>query len=434
MNSFALHHPLFPLRVFLKDHSLADLREIHGVRYSVRGHLVTLAYDQYEAKIDNEIACLCRGLVISRADGSKVSDEDCVNGAFGDDFIIQAFPFVRFFNYGQKVVASDYDSSVKSSLKILEKLDGTCAIIYFDQINSEWNVATRNVPDGSNFADKLGNWSFRALFEKAAIDTLDSYSAGNNSWESFTDILDQSCTYIFELMTPVNQIVVRHDRFKIALIGVRDIESGKEIDVSIGYRNTFPLAASYDELAKSVTSYDDIVAAANERDPLLHEGFVVANYLPNGVIERFKIKSKAYVSHSHVQDFTTYDIVNHILLGDIDDFVPLMTQDYQKDLVVELSGKIADYCKKVNHEFNELKKLNGSFPTKKDFALHVQKNNVLCQHGRYVYRSYDESVKGVNLELFVDVQESIKKSYYDSNTKSYQDGFIRTISNEWIID
>ncbi len=414
-----INNVLNPVLSFLENHSLADLRETHGVRYNVKGHLVTLAYDQFEAKITNNVSNLCRGLVITRQDGSSVID---VDAPFGKACVL-AFPFIRFFNYGQTNQSDAFETWT-----VTEKHDGTCCIVYYDSFVGCWQVATRNVPDGSNVADGFAadnalnslSLTFRALFEKAALDTT-----GLDSWDTFTNSkLHRHYTYIFELMTPVNQVVVRHDSYKIVLIGVRNMITGEEEPVS-AWKDSLPVAISYDDLVSK--SFDDIVALANTRDPLLHEGFVVLS--KNW--ERFKIKSSAYVARGHIADFNHYDIANLILVGEIDDFIPLMN-DYQKSIVALISEKIANYCHDVNHEFNELKKLNGSFATKKDFALHVQTNKKLCMHGRYVYRAYDSSVKGVNLTSFVDVQDSIKQAYYDSNTKKYSDSFLRTLVNEWI--
>ena len=420
---------LNPVLSFLETHSLAELREAHGIRYNVKGHLVTLAYDQFEAKIDNNVSNLCRGLVIAREDGSSAID---VNSTpFGKARIL-AFPFIRFFNYGQGDSHKALDAFKIRS--VMEKLDGTLCIVYHDPFGDCWQVATRNVPDGSNLADGFtvgssstsslattNSLTFRGLFEKAAIETTKSLN--------WSDFLCPAYTYVFELMTPVNQVVVRHDSYKIALIGLRNIKTGNEEPISM-YRDIFPLPDEFEDLLALARKslFDKIVEAANERDPLKHEGYVV---LGNDW-ERFKIKSSAYVTHGRIHDFNAYDIANCILTGEIDDFVPLMN-DSKKELVILLSEKIANYCHDINHEFNELKKLNGSFACKRDFALHVQKNKKLCQHGRYVYRAYDESVMGVNGSVLVDVQESIKQAYYDSNNnKKYSDSFLRTLVNEWI--
>ena len=408
----AMNYPLQPLYDFLETHSLADLREIHGVRFHVKGHLVTLAYDQFEAKITNDLTNLCRGLVIAREDGNPVTAVD--NAPFGKVKLL-AFPFVRFFNYGQ------VNAKFNKPTSILEKLDGTLSIVYYDPFKDSWNVATRNVPDGSNISNDGAGKSFRSLFEKAI---LDSYSNKFACWEDFGNALNKNFTYVFELMTPENIVVVRHDTYKAALIGCRDIRNGKELRVEVAaIQLGLDYPTSYTNLVQNFIDFDHLVKLANERDPLKNEGYVVVG--PN--FERLKIKSERYVTYNKVHDLTKYDVINYLLTGEIDDYTPLMA-DYQKQMVADLSIKVADWAHNTNHALRAFAKL--SFDSKKDLALCLNGNEICKRHGRAFFRAYDSN-KNLSVSL-PEIQDIVKDQYFDKNTGRYHDSFLRTLMNEWL--
>ena len=406
------HYPLQPVFDFLETNSLADLREKHGVRFHVKGHLVTLAYDQFEAKITNDLTNLCRGLVIAREDGNPVVD---VTAPFGKVRLL-AFPFVRFFNYGQ------VDAKFNKPTAILEKLDGTLSIVYYDPFKDSWNVATRNVPDGSNVANDGAGKPFRLLFEKAI---LDSYPNKFACWEDFGNALNKNFTYVFELMTPENIVVVRHDTYKAALIGCRDLRNGKELRVEVAaIQLGLDYPTSYTNLVQNFIDFDQIVKLANLRDPLKNEGYVVVG--PN--FERLKIKSEKYVTYNKVHDLTKYDVINYLLTGEIDDYTPLMV-DYQKQMVADLSIKVADWARNTNHALNELRAKNNSFESKKDLALYINTNEIYKRHGRAIFRAFD--LDG-NVSNVPEIQAIVKDQYLDKNTGRYQDSFLRTLMNEWL--
>ena len=404
-------HPLYPLFTYLETHSLVELRNEHGVRFNVKGHRVTLAYDQFEAKITNPISNLCRGLVIAKYDifANPVVD---VNVPFGEAQLL-AFPMVRFFNYGQ-------DQENQNGLKpvsIYEKLDGSMAIVYYDWDTSDWHVATRNVPDGSNQTDGcIGNKTFRQLFEKAI---LDNYGL---DWKQFGDKLLIDATYVFELMTPENVVVVRHNEYKATLLAARASATpfAQELDIQkIAAETGFNIPQSYPELLN--LSFDEIVKVANDRDPLKNEGFV----LVTSDFQRMKIKSEKYVTYNKVHDLTNYDIVNYLLTGEIDDFVPLMA-DYQKKMVTDLSEKVSVWARNANMVIDELNAMN--FDSKKSMAAFFnapENQKKYKQFSRYAYHAFDQNRK------IPEIQECVKQ-YRDVNTGRYSHGFLQTFLYDWL--
>jgi len=60
-----------------------------------------------------------------------------------DDWAVVAYPYRKFFNYGERWAASvDW-----SSAAVVDKLDGSLATLYW--YRGQWHVASSGVPDAS---------------------------------------------------------------------------------------------------------------------------------------------------------------------------------------------------------------------------------------------------------------------------------------------
>ena len=210
---------------FLQNHSLKDLELEHGVYASVSNNKrkISLSYDQIETKNDDELSWDCRGLILAKSDFNEF---DVVDGKLNKDIMIGdtqivAFPLRRFFNHGQEVANIDLQDK---HLSVLEKVDGTFTILYFDQFMHEWHVATRSVPEANLFID-TSKFTFRTLFEEALKES-------NYSFKELTSKLDATITYCFELTSPYNRIVVKYDDIELTLLAARSLTTLKEIDIS----------------------------------------------------------------------------------------------------------------------------------------------------------------------------------------------------------
>ena len=69
--------------------------------------------------------------------------------------------------------------------------------------------------------------TFRKLFEKALQETLFSNNViGNDvvpelAFEVWSGTLNPSLTYMFELTTPLNRVVVNYPNYRLHLLGIR---------------------------------------------------------------------------------------------------------------------------------------------------------------------------------------------------------------------
>jgi len=141
-------------------------------------------------------------------------------------------------------------------------------------------VASSGLPDAAGHAHG-GSITFAELFWQTWKELGYAMPAGS---------LDQC--YMFELMTPMNRIIVSHDRARLVLHGVRDRISGQEFDPP-------PIAAQHGwESIRQfpLSTIDDCLAAA-ALNPLRGEGFVVRDAL----FHRVKIKCPQYVALTHLK-------------------------------------------------------------------------------------------------------------------------------------
>ncbi len=383
---------------YLETHSFADLIREHGVypSFSKSGHKFSLNYDQIEAKETDPLAQECRGLVLAFMDGRSEAANTIVNahGKMSYDHLtpgetqILAFPMRRFFNHGQGCAAViDWNSL---TLEILEKLDGTLCIVYFDPITQEWCVATRSVPEADIPLDN-GIFTFRTLFEKAAKDT------SGLSWEDFIPNLHAGFTYCFELTTPYNRIVVNYPESRVTLLSVRELASLKEIALDPTHSQierlvgVVPVVASY-----PLGSLEETIELVSSRNPMAHEGVVIRDGEA-----RMKVKSPAYVAFNKIRDVVSSErgIVELILCGKDDDVLEMLPEMIVQNMLkikagLQVAIKVYDATYAAYHSAAEMVKPGD----KKTFAIMLTKNKELW-HAPF-FQMYDG--KSAGMRDFID--------------------------------
>lgn len=299
---------------YLETHSFGDLAREHGVYASLSksGHKFSLNYDQIEAKEADPLAQECRGLILARQDGSviaAVDKEQTVPGAT----VILAYPMKRFFNYGQGSAAQINWSD--PNLAVLEKLDGTLCIIYYDLFTRMWCVATRSVPEADLLMDN-GLFTFRTLFERAVEDTL------GFTFDQLCAEMYENYTYCFELTTPYNRIVVAYPHNRITLLAARNMDTLEEVDPKDApCTSDLPIVQAH-----TYTSTEDLLEWVSSLNPMDHEGVVVRDSNFN----RIKVKNAAYVAYNKVRDklaTSTRNCLEIILLEKEDDVLPLLPEE-----------------------------------------------------------------------------------------------------------
>lgn len=335
---------LVPLVVdYLRTHSLSELEAAHGVyaRWDSEGTKFSLNYDQLEAVDADPLSQQCRGLILRpKISWARTGLEDRAKVVIGETRVL-AWPMDRFFNHGQGS-AAEVDLSDPKTV-VYEKLDGTLCIVYFDDLKNKWCIATRSVCEADLPVDGWGNYTFDSLFREAFL---------NTSGQEFASAMTHmggagALTWCFELLTPENQVVVKHSDKRVVLLTVRGRDDGLEAHHPSLYAESInvPMAPSH-----RADSMDALVAFVNSRAGTDYEGVVACQLLsvPNengAMARRVKIKSAAYLMASRIRTTigaSPRNVMELILLDQVDDLLPILSED-QKVKVETMRSQLRDF-------------------------------------------------------------------------------------------
>lgn len=215
---------------------------------------------QVRVKRDGEL------MIFNYLPGADFSNEmirECRGVILDSDLNVICRGFDKFGNYSEA-----YAADIKwVSAVVQEKLDGSIVKLYW--YGGKWNWATNSVIYAKDAPTQGRYKNFQELIDEA--DNLPNI-----------DILEKEYTYIFELVSPYNQIVVRYPKTHLYHIGTRE-KFGEEILVDIGVEKpkTYELAT----LEKCIEAVKNL-----NGEEVTNEGFVVCDKYFN----RVKIKTPEY--------------------------------------------------------------------------------------------------------------------------------------------
>lgn len=292
---------------------------------------ILLKYNQIASDFSNEIVRECRGLILDKTTLEPV----CV-------------PFFKFGNYGESYIPEIDWSSAETQ----EKVDGS--IIKLWHHNGEWRVSTNGTINA--FTCDIGQTdllrmqcpfnSFGELFDNARKKCGLHYSKLNKHY-----------TYMFELVSIYNKVVIDYGETSIFHIGTRNNKTLEEINVDIGIKKP----KKY-----KLNTLEDCIKSAQEL-PYSEEGYVIVDKHWN----RIKIKSPQYVAVHHIKnngEVSISSIIQLIRTNEICEFLNYFPEyKTNVDLIKKEINNIIIYLEK---ELKQLK--NKTFETQKDFAIEVK--------------------------------------------------------------
>ena len=207
-----------------------------------------------EADFSDPLVCEARGIIIDL-----------------DEHEVVCWPFDKFFNLQEQYAAViDWNSA-----KVLEKIDGSMIKLFW--YKEAWRFATSSTCDAKDASIQGHN----------DITYADIISRAENIGDIPFSKLNKDYTYIFELVSPQNQIVIRYEKTLLFYLAARNNKTGEEVDNELP---GFIKPKSY-----SLRTLEECVEAAetlNDGNAIEKEGFVVVDKNHN----RVKIKSPAYVA------------------------------------------------------------------------------------------------------------------------------------------
>jgi hypothetical protein len=317
----------------LPEVALAELTTQLGIKakqHPKYPELYHLSYDQLESPKGHPIVRECRGIILNSI----------------DNWAVVAYPFNRFSNFGE----TWGDTIDWSSIRTGEKVDGSMCVLW--NYKGTWEVSTKGSPDaGGNVGDF--NFTFSDLFWK----TLNTYIP----IADLDDILRPEYTFIFELTSIYNRVVVQHKTSALTFIGARNNLDFQEIPVS-EYSCSFPVPVVKEYPLNNISQ---IEAAALALDPMHNEGFVVVDQN----FGRVKMKSPSYVMIHHMKDgFGQRRMIRLLQLGETSEVLSYFPE--YMDLFNEVQAKVDAMIATIEAEYAAIKHLTD----RKEFALQAVKS------------------------------------------------------------
>lgn len=338
-------------------------------------NLILFKYDQIESDFSLRLVRQCRGLIL---------DEDTLEPV--------CVPFFKFFNAGE-IHADEIDWKTAWTS---EKIDGS--IIKVVKLGNELLVSTNGTIDAykAPIQDQIGfvGKTFGGLFELALVDALKKANVGKAclDWyltptQHLASLLKEGFTYMFELTSQYNKVVVTWHEPKLWFIGCRNNETMEEVRFSDHYLSkifdtpkTFPL-----------TNLKEVQEAAEKLD-CNHEGFVVCD----GKFGRNKVKSSTYVALHHMKNNGVLSFERGIEI----------VRGNELDEVLTYFPEFSEHLLKIKKDYEELiEKLKAAWlkfhcvkhylPTRKDMALVITNKDCFGKFSGVGFALLDEKVKSV---------------------------------------
>lgn len=258
-------------------------------------------------KIWNEYTLQARGLIVD-SEGN-----------------ILGRPFPKFFNHNEIQDKLPWDLN----FKVYPKFDGSLIIV------SEGGkfVATRG-----SFESVQAIWAKEIIKEKGYI-------------------FDKNLTYLFELIHPLNRVVVDYgENTELILLAVIETKSARELDIKDLFGDEFEVA----EIIEANINNEKDLLALEEANA---EGFVVR--FDNGL--RIKIKFESYKRlHKLRSHLSTSTILENLKNGeDVLNNVPDEFYDFVKEQMMELNWIFVDIEETAIDVYNTVKNL----PSRKEMAI-----------------------------------------------------------------
>lgn len=346
---------------------------LHVRRHQGFPNLVLFKYDQINSPMNNPFVQQLRGVILDEADNWKIISR----------------PFDKFFNYGEfNAPLLDWHN-----VRVYEKCDGTLIQMY--HYKDEWHVGTLSTPDASGLVGQNKNLTFEELFWNTWKQTL----KGNVPNEH-----EKDSTFLFELMTPFNRVVVDHQHPKLQLIGVRS-RNGEEYHPKwwSHYNPVKEFEFPYNSYTCKADILKGLIESFETMKPLEQEGYVVVDKN----FTRVKVKSPAYVNlHHTISTFNDRSLFEVIRNGESNEVIASFPQ--WKEKFTELTTRYQDFVTAITIGYERYKHIN----TQKDFATAIQDLpfcSLLFMLRAEKVRSVESALRCVHIDRFLDLLDRWEK-------------------------
>ena len=359
---------MLALQKFLKSRSVEDLRNdpfnLHIQTKTIADNeLILFKYNQFNSDFSHQLVKESRGIILERSSRKVV-----------------CHPFYKFFNLGENYA---HNADLLESYAV-EKVDGSLIKVYF---YDEWQIATNGTIDASEAEPGFLTIEGQQMPTGGRINFRDLFFDVVPNFDELSELLDKDKTYLFELIHPMNQIVVDYENKKeLVFIGLHENDGD---DFNIFHK---PIKKKYEKIFKNHSirfpeifdlskdkGIDDLIDYADElnENGNSFEGIVLVHYQDDKVLGRVKIKSPKYVSLHHIStgEGISKNLVDVLLKNEIEEFevylpkLPVRVADEYKNLKKKYFD-LVEYLSK-NRKYYAAKSLEIS---RKELALSIQQD------------------------------------------------------------
>jgi RNA ligase len=346
---------------YLRTNGLEKLTEVFAVkasRHKDYPNLVCLKYHQINSPMAEPVVQQARGIILDEA----------------KNWEIVSYSYSKFFNYGE-LLALNIDWR---STKIYDKLDGSLMVLY--PYEGHWHVQS------SGTADAQGkilphDVTFRDLFWQ--------------TWQSLGYVLPSILPYSlsFELLTPLNRIIVPQNKVRLVLHGVRNLETLQEEDPILW-------ATKYNWEAVGIYSFhswEALLEASKVLKPDMGEGYVVCD----GNYQRIKVKSPHYIALHQLKDSLSPKRLLEVVLNNEGDEVLAYFPELRKPYDA-LQQRLEELTKNIEVGYEE----NKHMPDQKSFALavkHLPYSSVLFNLRANKIQNISEGIRQIHIDKLADL-------------------------------
>jgi hypothetical protein len=327
-------------------------------RHSDRPNLVMFKYSQFESDFSNPVVRCCRGSVYDiRPDGTVKP---------------YLMPFFKFSNFGESG-ADPIDWN--HTLFVRDKLDGSLLKLLKEPDGNDLWTTNGSFDIGVEVPELYPAETEERLVPPHTFAGLRDYALRGHEKE--VERLPPLWTFMFELTSPYNRIIVPYRETKLTLLGCRDsqgVEHTPEwaienFGMSFATPRIFPLK-----------SIDEVIAYCQSIDTNDREGVVVQDKNFN----RIKIKTDHYRSLFFLKGedhFTDEKVFTSIKQESIDDALAAWPEirPRAEEIIAEWIGfkkGVADLCKKAAGYYQQCRNdfIDDPREAKKRYALFVMEN------------------------------------------------------------
>lgn len=294
------------------------------IKMQEKDNFILLKYDQINSNFSNDIVKECRGIILDK-----------------NNFKVVCFPFVKFFNVGEL----NADKIDWNSARVQEKIDGSLMKLWF--YDGIWHLSTNGCIDARDAELSFGNNEYKTF--------------GDLFWKIFDkgnlNKLNKDYTYMFELVSPYNRVVVEYDSLDLYHIGTRNNITGEELEEDIGIKKPTQYQLSTEEEVKNAAS----------KLKLDHEGYVVVDKY----YHRVKIKTPLYVKAHYMfsSGFNTNKIIDLIRDNEQEEFLAYFPY-YRQDIEL-FENKIQNYLNLIVNNWKDILKFAQDNHKRKDVANYI---------------------------------------------------------------